>query len=123
MVQRALRRGEQTNLIRRLSNGEHFSPQLLAEEALRGDSVALQVYCEVGRWLGAATAKYINIYEPDVLILGGETLCANELLIANIRSSLMAQSSAKTGKMLEIVPSGLGSDAALIGGVSSYFHE
>ncbi len=39
----------------------------------------------------------------------------NELLIANVRSSLVAQPSAKTGKMLEIVPSRLGSDAALIG--------
>jgi glucokinase len=115
MVQRALRRGEHTNLIQRLSNREHFSPQLLAEEALRGDSVALQVYCEVGRWVGAATAKYINIYEPDVLILGGGVLCVNELLIANVRSSLIAQSPAKTCEMLEIVPSQLGSDAALIG--------
>ena len=115
MVQRALRRGEQTSLIQRLNNREYFSPQLLAEEALRGDSVALQVYREVGRWLGAATTKYINIYEPNVLILGGGVLCANELLIANVRSSLMAQSPAKTGKVLEIVPSILGSDAALIG--------
>ena len=122
MVQRALRRGEQTNLIRRLNNGEHFSPQLLADEALRGDAVALHVYCEVGRWIGVATARYINIYEPDVLILGGEALCANELLIANVRSSLMAQLLAKSGSMFEIVPSGLGADAALIGGVSSYFH-
>ena len=88
---------------------------MLAEEALRGDLVALQVYCEVGRWLGAATAKYISIYEPDVLILGGGVLCANELLIANVRSSLVAQSSAKIGNMLDIVPSRLGSDAALIG--------
>ena len=115
MLQRALRRGKQTNLIQRLSNREHFSPQLLAEEALRGDSVALQVYCEVGRWLGAATAKYINMYEPNVLILGGGVLCANELLISNVRSSLMAQLPSKTCKMLEIVPSRLGSDSALVG--------
>jgi len=122
MVQRDLRRGEQTSLIRRLSNREHFSPQLLAEEALRGDSVALHVYCEVGRWVGAATAKYISLYEPDMLILGGGVLCANELLIANVRSTLMLQSLAKSGKVFEIVPSHLGSDAALIGAVSSYFH-
>ena len=115
MVQRYVRRGEQSNLIQRLSNREHFSHQLLAEEALHGDSVALQVYCEVGRWLGAATAKYINIYGPEVLILGGETFCANELLIANVRSSLVARLPAKTGKVIEILPSHLGSDAALIG--------
>ena len=55
MVQRALRRGDQSNFLRRLSNREHFSTQLLAEEALRGDPVALHIYCEVGRWIGAAT--------------------------------------------------------------------
>jgi glucokinase len=121
MVQRALRRGEQTSLVRRLYDREHFSQQLLAEEALRGDTVALQVYGEVGKWLGAATAKYINIYEPNMLILGGGMLCANELLIAHVRSSLMAQSSSKVYDMLEVVPSRLGADAALIGAVSPYF--
>jgi glucokinase len=123
MVQRALRRGEQTNLVRRLSNREHFSPQLLAEEALRGDSIALQVYCEVGRRVSAATTKYIDIYKPEVLILGGEVLCAKELLIANVRNSLMVRQPARDANMLEIVPSLLGSDAALIGAVSSYFQN
>jgi len=123
MVQRASRRGEQTNLIQRLSNREHFSPQLLAEEALRGDAVALHVYCEVGRWVSAATTKYINIYEPEVLILGSEVLCANELLIANVRNSLMVRLPANDANLLEIVPSCLGSDAALIGAVSSYFQK
>jgi glucokinase len=121
MVQRALRRGEQTSLVRRLYDREHFSQQLLAEEALRGDTVALQVYGEVGKWLGAATAKYITIYEPNILILGGGMLCANELLIAHVRSALMAQSSSKVYEMLEVVPSRLGADAALIGAVSPYF--
>ena len=123
MVQRALRRGEQTNLVQRLSNREHFSPQLLAEEALRGDSIALHVYCEVGRRVSAATTKYIDIYKPEVLILGGEVLCAKELLIANVRNSLMVRLPAKDANMLEIVPSYLGSDAALIGAVSSYFQK
>ena len=109
------KRQKQTSLVSRLNDREHFSQQLLAEEALRGDAVALQVYGEVGKWLGAATAKYIDRYEPNVLILGGGMLCANELLIANVRSSLMIQSLSKTSKVLEIVPSHLGSDATLIG--------
>ena len=123
MVRRALRRGEQTNLVRRLSNREHFSPQLLAEEALRGDSIALHVYCEVGRRVSAATTKFIDIYQPEVLILGGEVLCAKELLIARVRDSLMVRLPARDANKLEIVPSRLGSDATLIGAVSSYFQK
>ena len=120
MVQRALRRGEQTSLLQRLSNREYFSQQLLAEEALRGDRVALHIYSEVGRWLGAATAKYINLFAPNVLILGGGVLSTSELLHTEVRSALMAQSTSRGNNMLEIVPSRLGADAALIGAVVSF---
>lgn len=115
MIQRAVRRGEETSLIQRLHNREYFSPQLLAEEAVRGDSVALQIYCEIGRWLGAATAKYISIFEPNVLILGGDVLSSSELLIPLIRNTLMTQSSLKIAGRVEVLPAQLGTDAVLVG--------
>ncbi len=115
MVQRALLRGEQTSLTQRLNNREYFTLQLLAEEALRGDTVALQVYGEVGRWLGAVSARYMSKYEPNVLILGGGVLSASELLLAHVRNALMMQYSSKVCEMPEVVPSRLGADAALIG--------
>lgn len=115
MVQRAVRRGEETSLIQRLSNRECFSPQLLAEEAVRGDAVALQVYGEVGRYLGEASAKYISIFEPNKLILGGGVLSTSELLFAQVRNTLIAHSSLKMGAGVEIVPARLGADAALLG--------
>jgi glucokinase len=117
MVQRAVRRGEQTNLIQRLSNREYFSPQLLAEEAGRGDRVALQVYGEVGRWLGAAVIKYISIFEPNRLILGGGVLGASELLLTQVRNTLVTHSSSRVCSMVEVVPARLGGDAAWIGAV------
>lgn len=115
MVQRALRRGEETTLTQRLSNREYFSPRLLAEEATRGDSVALQVYSEVGRWLGAAIARYITIFEPDILILGGSIFDASELLLTQVRSALIAPASAQGYGMVEVASAHLGSDAGLIG--------
>jgi glucokinase len=117
MVERAVRRGEQTSLIQRLSNRECFSPQLLAEEAMRGDTVALQVYSEVGRHLGAATARYISLFEPNMLILGGGVLNTSELLLAQVRSNLITHPSLKMGENVKIVPAHLGADAALIGAV------
>jgi len=81
------------------------------------------VYCEVGRRVSAATTKYIDIYKPEVLILGGEVLCAKELLIANVRDSLMMRLPAKEAKMIKVVPSHFSSDAALIGAVISFFQK
>jgi glucokinase len=116
MVQRALRRGDETSLTRRFQNHEYFSPQLLAEEAGRGDSVALQIYCELGRWLGTALSKYVNLFHPHLLILGGDVVGGNEFLLTTIRSALNAQNTTNLpSDNIALVPSCLGSDAALIG--------
>lgn len=121
MVQRALRRGEETSLTQRLLNREYFSSQLLAEEASRGDSVALQVCGEVGRWLGAATAKYVSIFEPNILILGGGVLSTNDLLLTQIRTALALPSASRVASKVDVVPARLGSDAALLGATVSLF--
>ncbi|HTK07916.1 MAG TPA: ROK family protein [Ktedonobacteraceae bacterium] len=113
MVQRALRRGDETSLTLRFQNHEYFSPQLLAEEAERGDSVALQIYGELGRWLGMALSKYVTLFRPDVLILGGEVVGDNALLLTIVRNVLSTQHG--TGNPVELVSACLGRDAALIG--------
>lgn len=117
-VQRALRRGEGTTLLERSLTRETFSLQLLAEEAQRGDAVALQVYNEVGRWLNAAIARYIDLFDPHMLILGGNVLRANEFVLAGLRTSLEANSSSRVCSMVRVVPALLGSDAPLIGTVT-----
>ena len=123
-VQRALRRGDETSLVRRLLKHEYFSPQLLAEEALGGDEIALQIYNDIARWLGAALAKYIDLFEPNVLILGGSVLHAGDLLLSQVRSVLATRSShssARVCSMVEVVPACLGQDVALIGATVPLF--
>lgn len=125
LVQRALRRGDESGLTQRLLNHEYFSPQLLIEEARKGDSVALQVYNEIGRWLSIAVTKYVDLLEPHTLVLGGNVLYANELLLAQVRS-VVERVERPTGpvrsnvlSLLEIASSALGNDAAIIGTATS----
>jgi ROK family len=80
----------------------------------------LQVYGEIGRWLGVALDKYIALLEPEVLVLGGGILTANEALFDQLRTALLAQSS-QTGETLKIVPACLGEDAVLIGAALPLF--
>jgi glucokinase len=125
MVQRALRRGDESCLTQRLLNHECFSLQLLAEEALRGDSVALQIYNEIGRWLGAAIVKYIGLFDPHVLILSGNILYVHQdacaLLLTQVRSVLDTDTTSRVCSMVEVVPACLGDDAALLGTASAFF--
>ncbi len=117
-LQRALKRGEQTSLLRRLSNRERFSLQLLAEEAQAGDAVASQLYSEVSRWLGTATARYIDTFEPNALILGG-IFSTSERLLSGIRHSQGSRSTSRVCSLVEIVGAALGQDAPLLGAAVS----
>ncbi|HLI07111.1 MAG TPA: ROK family protein [Ktedonobacteraceae bacterium] len=120
MVQRALRRDEESSLLLRLAGRETFGPHLLAEEAERGDRVALQVYAEICRWLGVALDKYISLLKPEKLILGGSILMASEALFDQLRSTLPTQCSL-AGETVQIVPARLAEDAMLIGAALPLF--
>ncbi len=120
MLQRAVRRGEQTSLLNRLTAGEIFSLSLLAEEAQAGDEVASHIASEIGRLLGTATARYIDIFEPNRLILGG-IFSSNELLLSRVRNSLETHSTARVCSMVDIVTATLGQDASLLGAAVSLF--
>ncbi|GAC1615392.1 MAG: ROK family protein [Ktedonobacteraceae bacterium] len=123
MVRRALRRGEESNLTRRILNREYFSLQLLAEEASRGDSVALKVYGELGRWLSSAITKYVTLFEPDALILSGSVIHGNELLFTQVHNTLVTSpsSSSNVSTVIKVLSASLGNDATLMGVTVSLF--
>ncbi len=121
MVRRAVERGEETSLVRRMLNREYFSPKLLMEEADRGDSVALNVYGQISRWLSTAVSQYITLFEPNLLILGGSILGTSNLLLSHVRSSVPDASASRVCSPVDIRPSLLGADAALLGAVSPLF--
>ncbi|GCE25219.1 glucokinase [Dictyobacter alpinus] len=117
MVQRALRRGEETTLTQRIQRHEVFSHRLLGEEAARGDNLALQIYRELARWLVEAMTRYISLFEPGIFILGGGVLYGGEVLLAQIRMLVGDRFSLPSCQTTEVVPACLGSDAALIGAI------
>jgi glucokinase len=121
MVLRALRRGTESGLTQRLLNRECFSPELLLEEVEHGDSLALQIYSDIGRWLGIAVAKYVDLFDPHVLILGGGVLYAHDLLLAQVQQALHSAGKARVCSMVEVVPACLGCDAILVGSVVPLF--
>jgi glucokinase len=126
LVQRALRRGDETTLTQRFLNREFFSHQVLAEEAANGDPVAKQVYNELARWLSVAITRYVELFDPHMLILGGGVLAASDLLLPQVRSTMNASfANGNTATcvcpVVDVVPACLGSDASLIGCTASLF--
>ncbi|WP_052668692.1 ROK family protein [Nitriliruptor alkaliphilus] len=89
--------------------------ETVAERAAAGDEPALRALDEVGRWLGLGIGNLVNLFNPDVVVLGGvyERLFAR--LEPSMTEAVRARALASSGEMAAIVRSGLGSDAALLG--------
>jgi glucokinase len=60
-----------TSLARRRDAGEQITPHLIAEEAERGDQVALKVILATGFWMAIGIVSLVHTIDPDAVLLGG----------------------------------------------------
>jgi glucokinase len=77
----AARRVPDSALGRALAEGAAVTGATVTEAAMAGDEVACDVLALIGRRLGAALTSYANIFEPDVIIVGGGVMAAGDLLL------------------------------------------
>ncbi len=115
-VVRALRRGEETSISRRVQAGEQLSLRMMLEEARQDDVVARKLYNEVERWLTVAAVCALRLFEPEALILSGSMLASGESLVTGIRSAL-----GDARGTIHIAMSRLGHNAALIGAAVPFY--
>lgn len=47
------------------------NPLACQKQAMRGDKDAIQIYQQVGEYLGVGLANLVNIFDPELIILGG----------------------------------------------------
>src|SRR5262249_16960761 len=60
-----------TSLVKRSAAGEKITPQVIAQEAERGDEVARTVIQETAYWLAIGIVSFIHTIDPDAVLLGG----------------------------------------------------
>ena len=89
------------------------------EEILRAvgeeDVLAIQCVEEVGALLGRAISGLINVFNPEIVVLGGKVAKNNEYLMLSINSSIRKYAQNFVAKDTTIVFSELGRKAAPVG--------
>jgi glucokinase len=96
--------------------GPEADARVLVERARAGDADALRVMGELGSYLGAAIGSLTNLFDPElVLVGGGFGDAAGELLLEPARVAARAEALAPADERLRIVAAQLGSDAGLVG--------
>jgi len=90
----------------------------LLARAESGDASARRVIADAGRHIGIAAANLCNLFDPDVLVVGGELATAGETLLAPLRHSLERSVLAGLTDGPRIVRGELGQRAELVGAVA-----
>jgi glucokinase len=89
---------------------------LLTAAAMDGDPVAVELFEDVGRWLGIGLANIAAVLDPGTFVIGGGVSDAGELLLRPTRESFRRT---LTGRGFRpeprIVRAALGPEAGLVG--------
>jgi glucokinase len=87
---------------------------LVAKAAEAGDAECREVFRRAGQYLGIALANYVNLVNPEVMIVGGGVAVAGELLLAPAREVLHTRAMPVQGRV-RLAAARLGDRAGLVG--------
>ena len=98
----------------------HDDPALLTagevtQAAAAGDAVARQIIEKAGEYTGIGLAAVACAFDPEIIVVGGGVIQANDLLLAHARETFAARAIPPLGSLVSIVPAALGDESALWG--------
>jgi glucokinase-like ROK family protein len=122
-------------VLRRIKKALHASPELprpvgaaedlsnltfamVVDAALQGDPLCRQAIAEVGSYLASGIADLANIFNPELVVLGGQLSLGREILLPVIEKTVDSEALSAVAKTLRIVISERGKEACVYGAVA-----
>jgi glucokinase len=104
-----------TALGRALEDGRPLTGPLITELAHDGDPVARGVLALVGRRLGVGIASLVNIFNPEVVVIGGGVVGAGEMLLGPLREEMLARALSPSKELVRVSAAAFGAESGMIG--------
>ncbi|MBN1527804.1 MAG: ROK family transcriptional regulator [Thermoleophilaceae bacterium] len=101
----------------RSSHGD-LTVERLIEIAREGDPGARRVIADAGRAVGRAVAGLCNLFNPEMVVVGGDLSAAGELLLDPLRESIERYALPAATENLDVVAGELGERANLLGALA-----
>jgi glucokinase len=108
-------REPESRLGKALAAGRDVNGPLVTELASEGDREAIGLLRELGEWLGIGLVNVVNIFNPDVVIIGGGVIAAGELILEPAREVLAQRALALPAEHVEVLPAKFGAESGMLG--------
>ncbi len=83
--------------------------------AREGDAEALSILKETGRWLGIGLAGFVNIFNPEMIAVGGGVAEAGDLILEPARKEVHLRARSPSRELVEIRQATLGPESGILG--------
>ncbi len=104
-------------LIAELVNGDltKISAKVVAQAADEGDIEAQEILQEAMEYLGVGVANLVNLFNPEIIVIGGGLTNMGERLFDTVRRVIDRRAFPISAHTVEVRPAQLGSDVGLLG--------
>jgi glucokinase-like ROK family protein len=100
------------------SDLERISFESVVQAAGQGDSVALRALQEVGERLGVGVANLVNVFNPELIVLGGALNLASTILLPIVERLIRENALTPACENVRVSASAHGIDACMMGAVA-----
>jgi glucokinase len=107
---------------RQAAEGTVIDGRAVTVAALAGDTAAVEAATTIGRRLGVALAGFANVFEPDVIAIGGGVAALGEHLLTPAREEMAARALPPMNET-PVVLAALGPEAGMIGAATMALEE
>ncbi len=117
-------RGEvEESLLLKLAGGDldRLSAKMIYDAAKRGDALSLEIIDEIGRANAIGFANVINMYDPEMITVGGTVALKNVDLVINPIKKYVGEY--VVNRLPEIRMTALGGDTVLYGALAMVFQD
>ncbi|CAN5667398.1 ROK family glucokinase [soil metagenome] len=80
-----------------------------------GDEAAISVLEETGRWLGVGIAGFVNVFNPEMVAIGGGASAAGEFILGPARKEARKRARSPSRDLVEIREATLGPESGVLG--------
>jgi glucokinase len=98
-----------------LHTSEELTARDVYQRGIEGDELALEVFRRMGIYLGVGLASLINIFNPEMIVIGGGVAAGWDLFIAHVREQIVERAFPIPARRAAIVRAECGDDAGLLG--------
>jgi glucokinase len=98
-----------------LHTAENLTAKLVYQSGLEGDELALEVFRRMGLYLGVGLASLINIFNPEMIVIGGGVAEGWNLFYEHVSEQVVERAFPIPARRTKIVRAECGDDAGLLG--------